>query len=252
MKKWMCLHLNLCGLCLLTFNIARGQSVAIDSTGKSAAVNYANALYAKAIGQQLPLNNGPEYYFYDPAEVRGSAYFMEMPHTPGSVYYDGEKYTGVRLLYDIYKDELATIDNQSASYVLLPGLVQNFDLLGHHFININTDTLANNNVIKNGYYDELYSGRSAVLTKRKKEIQNYTSSVGELAAYSFFTTTKEEFFIRKDKVYYKVSSQGDVLDILKDRKSQLKQYIKANKIKYNKNTGTALASILAYYDQITS
>jgi hypothetical protein len=83
-------------------------------------------------------------------------------------------------------------------------------------------------------------------------IQNYNSTSGIQEAYNFFTETKEEFYVRKDNVYYKVAGKGALLDILKDRKKQLQQYIKTNKIKFNNDPGRALANIAGYYDHITN
>ena len=253
MKKWICVQLILSGLSLFILKSALGQAISTDTTILQAAFNNANAVYTKVIGQQLPLNNGPEYNFYNPLKIRSSACFMDTTFTTGRVFYDGAEYSGVQLLYDIYKDQLvAVLFDQYSKYALITERVQNFDLLGHHFININADTLAKNTVITSGYYDEVYHGRSEALSKKYKLIQNYTSTTGELEAYSFFTPTKEDFFIRKDEIYYKVASQGDVLDVLKDKKKQLQQYIKTNKLKFRKDPGAALAGIAGYYDHITN
>ena len=232
---------------------ASGQAIGQDTTVLQAALANANAVYTKAIGEQLPLNNGPEYNFYNSLKIKGSAYFMEMGFTPAAVYYDGAEYKGVPLLYDLYKDQLAAIlFDQYSKYLLINDRVQYFDLLGHHFININADTLSNNTAIKTGYYEELYHGRSEALSKRYKLIQNYTSTTGAQEAYSYFTATKEDFFIRKDNVYYRVSSKRELLDILKGKRKQLQQYIKTNKIKFNEDSGHALADVAGYYDQITN
>jgi len=232
MKKWIYLHLKLLSLSLIILNGASGQTLRSDTTLQN-ALNNASVVYTKAIGAQLPLNNGPEYYFYNPVKFRGSAYFMDTTYTPGSVYYDGAEYKEVQ-------------------YVLLNDRVQNFDLLKHHFININADTLTKNTVMTTGYYDELYHGRTEVVSKRYKTIQRYNSTTGAQEAYSYFTDTKEDFFIRKDNIYYNVAGKRELLDILKDKKKQLQQYVKGNNIKFNKDRGQALASVAAYYDHITN
>src|ERR1700761_4687765 len=166
MKKLMLLHLMLCGFGLFITN-ASAQAVRPDTGLLNAAVGKANARYAKATGEQLPLNNGPEYYYYNPLQFKGSAYFNDTTYTAGSVYYDGAEYKNVPLLYDLYKDQLVSLlFDQYSKYGLLTDRVQNFDLLGHHFININIDTLTKNTVLKSGYYDELYHGSTQVLCKR--------------------------------------------------------------------------------------
>jgi len=252
MKKWISLHLKLLSLSFIILKSASGQTISPDSVLR-AGVNNANALYTKAIGQQLPLNNGPEYSFYSPLEIKRSAYLMDTTFTQGSVHYDGVEYTGIPLLYDLYKGKLvAILFDQTTKYVLLNGRVQNFDLLGHHFINIDADTLLKNVVLTSGYYDELYHGQTEVLSKRYKTVEHYTSTTGAQEAYAYFTATKEEFFIKKDDTYYKVDGKGDLLSVLKDKKKLLQQYIKAKHIKFNRDQAQALAGIAAYYDHINN
>jgi hypothetical protein len=253
MKKWIFLHFTLFSTSFFILKSASAQTAVKDTGLLQAAISNAGAVYTKAIGQQSPLNNGPEYYFYNPIEIRGSAYFMDGVFTPGNVYYDGAEFKGVQLLYDLNKDQLAAVlYNHFSQYVLVNDRVQYFDLLGHHFINIDADTLAKNTPLKTGYYDELYNGRSRVLVKRYKLVNSYTSTTGQQEAYSFFTEVKQDLFIRKDNVYYKVGGQGTLLDVLKDRKKELQQYIKTNKIKYKADPERALAGIAAYYDSLTN
>ena len=252
MKRWIYLIFKLCSLSLVILKSASGQTLNLDTNSQQAALTQANARYAAAIGPQLPLYNGQEYNFYNPAQFKGSAYFMETVLNPGDLYYDGAGYKGVQLLYDLYTDQLITVmPDQYTKFILIGDRVQNFDLLGHHFIHVNVDT-TNSTAIKTGYYEELYHGRSEALSKRYKTVQNYQSTTGAQEAYNYFTDAKVEFFIRKGNVYYRVTGQGDLLNILKDHKKQLQQYIKANRIKYNRDAAAALATIAAYYDHITN
>jgi hypothetical protein len=249
MRRWICLVFS---LSLVVLSSASAQTTALDTNFRQAALTLANARYTSAIGPQLPLYNGQEYNFYNPAQFKGSAYFMETLLTPGTVYYDGAEYRGVQLLYDLYTDQLITVmPDQYTKFTLIGDRVQYFDLLEHHFIYVNVDSLANT-VIKTGYYEELYHGRSEALSKRYKNVQNYQSTTGAQEAYNYFTDTKEEFFIRKDVSYHHVTSQGELLNLLKDHKKQLQQYIKTNKLKFNKTPAASLAAIAAYYDHITN
>jgi hypothetical protein len=253
MKKWIYLQLKLCCLSFVILKTASAQTAGADTGVYQAALGKANSVYTVSIGAQLPLNNGPEYSFYNPLEIRGSAYFMELPFTPGDVYYDGAGYKGVQLLYDLYKDEVAALlYDHFTKYILIKSRVASFDLAGHHFINISPDSLPANTVLKGGYYDELYHGRTQVITKRYKVIQNYQSNGGIMEAYNFFTDVKEVFYIRRGGVYYPVSGQGGALDVLQDRKKELRQYIKLNKLKFGQDPHGVLASIAAYYDRITN
>lgn len=225
------------------------QLTGVDSSSQQHAFNNAVSLLSTSLGEQSPLYNGPEYYFYDPT-IKGNAYFMEVnSFTTGAVSYDGHSFVGVQMLYDLFSDNVAVLlYNHFTKFYLLKEKTKSFDFLGHHFVNINTDTVNNKSAIKSGYYDELYNGKTEVLVKRSKSVQT-TSGIGGLEKYYSPST---DYYLRKNKIYYSVSSQGDMLDILKDKKKDLQQYIKANKIKFRKDPEDAMVKIASYYDHITN
>jgi hypothetical protein len=253
MRNCFRLCLTICCFTLVVSNRLCAQTGADSVDLRPDAINKVKAVFNKAIGQQSALYNGPQYLFYNRQQFSGSAYFQENTTSLGNVNYDGVEFKNVQLVYDLYKDELITLlyDNNS-NFCLLKEDVKNFDLLGHHFVNINADTLTSNTSIKSGYYDELYHGRAQVLARVSKQVQVATSSVGTPEAYSFFTQAAQAFFIRKDNIYYPVDGEGALLKVLKDQKAQLLKYIKTNKIKFNKDRGQAMSSLAAYYDSLSN
>jgi len=234
-------------LCLVVSKNSFAQVVNRDSSSQQNALNNTLTLFYASIGRQAPLYNGTEYYFYDPS-IKGSAYFLDVKaFTPGSVYYDGLAYTGVPMLYDLYSDKLVVLlYNHFSKYALIKQKVQNFDFLDHHFININADTLSANSVISSGFYDELYNGKSQILAKRSKNIQ---TSTGGQTSESYFDS-KTEYFIRKKNIYYSFSGKGSLLDVLKDKKKELKQYIRANQLNFSREPEEAMVKIASYYDHL--
>jgi len=252
MKKTLPALLTLCCLNLLVLNSSYGQT-AFDTISLRTAADRVKARFDQAIGEQSALYNGPEYYFYNPTKLRGSAYFMENTTSTGDVSYDGLEFKGVPLFYDLYKDEVVTVLPDNKSYFsLLPALVQNFDLLNHHFIKINANETGIDAGITSGYYEELYPGRSEVLEKIAKGVKEVTSSTGTMEAFSTFTAASENFFIKKGNVYYPANGESAAVEIFKEKKKQVKNYIKANKIRFRNGVGQALTSIAAYYDSLTN
>jgi hypothetical protein len=251
MRNYFCLPLIICCLGLITSEGSYGQSGADSSNLRQKELNNAEKVFSKAIGQQSGLYNGPKYLFYNPLLIRGSAYFEENTSSYGNVNYNGAEYEGVQLIYDLHKDELiALLYDNASNFYLLKDYVKNFDLLGHHFININTDTLSNNSTIKSGYYDELYRGRTQILARITKKVEVNMSSTGTMEAFSSFTLQSEDFFVRKNNIYYSIASEGALLRVLKDRNQQLQRYIKTNKIKFRKDPAGAMATIAAFYDSL--
>jgi hypothetical protein len=248
MRKCLYLFSILCLVGVVTPKKSLAQAARGDSSSQQNAFNNAlNFLYT-SIGEQSPLYNGPEYSFYDPL-IKGTAYFLDVnAFTPGSVYYDRTFYTGVPMLYDLFSDKVVVLlYNHFSKYSLVKEKVQSFDFLDHHFVNINADTLGINTVIKSGFYDELYRGKSQVLVKRSKNIQSTTG--GQTGPESYFNASKD-YYVRKNNTYYSITGRGSLMDVFKDKKKELQQYIRANQIKYRKDPEEAMVKIASYYDHL--
>jgi hypothetical protein len=250
MRKCTCLFLLACLIGVIACKTSFAQAAPGDSSSQQNAFNNAVILYATSIGDQSPLYNGPEYFFYDPI-IKGNAYFMDVnAFTPGSIYYDGEYYAGVPMLYDLFSDEVAVLlYNHFSKFSLIKYRVKSFDFLGHHFVNINADTLNSASSIKSGYYDELYNGKTEVLVKHSKSVQ--TNSGGTLGSEKYYSPSRD-FYIRKNKAYYSVSSQGSLIDVFKDKKKEIQQYVKASQIKFRRDPEEAMVKIATYYDHLTN
>ncbi|HEY8930168.1 MAG TPA: hypothetical protein VIM55_13295 [Mucilaginibacter sp.] len=226
------------------------QAPVSDSSSQQNALNNAVALYNSSIGIQAPLFSGVEYNFHDP-HIKGNAYYLDINgFSAGTVYYDGLLYNKVSLLYDLFTDDLVVLlPNRVSKFVAIKERVKWFNYQGGHFININTDTLANNTVLKSGYYLQIYSGRSEVLGRYEKTMQTSTNSTTGVENY--FSQTKD-FYLRKNNVYYRVNSKGALQDVLKDKKKELKKFMNANNIQYRENPEDALLKIATWYDHLSN
>ncbi|MBS1532430.1 MAG: hypothetical protein JSU01_19160 [Bacteroidetes bacterium] len=239
-------------ICFLGFAVAgkaSGQSAQTD-TSRHALANVISYFYLN-IGQQSRLYDGHEYIGYDP-HIKGNALYPLDAQTwaLGKVTYDGFVYKNVPMMYDIYKDVLvALLYNHFSSYALLSERVSDFSFSGHHFVRVNADALVNDKSgITTGFYDQLYGGRTEVLAKRVKTVQNSTNQT--LALETYFIEAND-YYIRKGGAYYKVSGQGSFLNLLKDKKPELQKYIKDSGFKFRTDPELAMARLAAYYDQIT-
>ncbi|MDB5141684.1 MAG: hypothetical protein JWQ66_397 [Mucilaginibacter sp.] len=224
-----------------------GQAVPGDSTGQTMAATHAAGLFNAAIGQQSRLYNGPEYYLYDPI-IKGNAYFQDIfEFKPGAVVYDGIAYSNVPMMYDLNKDIVAVLlYNNFSRFALLNQRVQSFDLFNHHFVYITTDSLNTSSAVSTGFYDEVYGGNLQALVKWSKSVQQSSTAT---TIETYFTSTKS-YYLKKGNTYYSISGQSSLLKVLKDKKKELQQYIKANKIKYKDDPDKAIALIAARYDQL--
>jgi hypothetical protein len=122
--------------------------------------------------------------------------------------------------------------------------LSSFDLYGHHFINFVPDE--QNKKMDAGFYDELYNNKLQLLVKRSKSGQ-FESLTGKRVYYS-----QNSYYIKKGATYHSVNTKGQVLNLLGDKKKELKKYIKDRGIDYSDNKEQAMVMILAYYDSITN
>jgi len=235
-------------LCLIVSKNSFSQEVKTDSSSQQSALNSTLSLFYTSIGKQSSLYNGTEYTFYDPI-ITGNAYFLDVKaFGPGSINYTGITFSHVPMLYDIYNDQVVVLlYNHFTKIALIKEKVKSFDYLDHHFININADTLGAGTILQSGYYDELYHGKSQVLAKRSKNIQATSS---QTTIESYFNPVKA-YYLRKNNIYYSIGSKGSMLDVLKDKKKQLQQYIRASQINFRQDPEEAMVKIASYYDQLS-
>jgi len=250
MSKPICLSSAVMIFCAFFGTNCIAQATRGDSSSQQNAFNNAVALYNSALDVQVPVYSGPEYYFYDP-HIRGNAYYQDINgFSKGSVYYDGTMYNNISLLYDINTDQLVCLfPNRISKFIVQKDRVQTFDYLGSHFINVNKDTLPNNTVLETGYYRQLYNGKSEVLAKYTKSMQS-TTSTSNLVEYYF--TGKTYFYIKKNNVFRSVGSKGSVLDLFKERKADLKKFIKANNIDFKEKPEEAMVKVATWYDHLSN
>ncbi|WP_426669586.1 hypothetical protein ACPPVU_25640 [Mucilaginibacter sp. McL0603] len=253
MKKSL---LKIAALCFLSlFFIAKsfGQTPLNDSSYLQTSITQTVSNFYKSIGQQSRLYDGHEYLPYDP-HTKGNALFPydAQGWEPGEVTYDGILYKNVPMMYDVYKDALVVLlYNKFTMFSLLKGRVHDFSFSNHYFIRLDADSINNDKSgIVSGYYDQLYGGKIEILARRSKTIQSAPNS-SVLTLETFFTSTND-YYLRKGNIYYKIGSKSSILNVLKDKKSELQQYLKTNKIKYNANPDDAMAKIAAYYDHLTN
>ncbi|NCD69162.1 hypothetical protein [Mucilaginibacter agri] len=237
-------------LLILCINQSFAQKASLDSNANSFVESYVVNYYNKSVGQQSRLYNGAEYTPYSPV-IKNNPYFQDLTDVkPGTVTFDGYTYTKVPMMYDMYKDVLAVqLYNNFTKYVLASERVGSFDLSGHHFVYVSADTVVNAGSFASGFYEQMYGGKTEALARYSKSIQNQSSG-NDIETY--FTKVKTLYYIKKGGSYHEVSSEGDVLKLLKDRKKELQQYIKTNNINFRKAPVEALTSVAGYYDRINS
>ena len=235
----------LCGLALLALaQPALAQRAPADSSLLvTTATQVLAQRYTRSLGTDLRLYNGPEYVSYVRRDTQGHRFFGPDSAQVATVKYAGHTYAGVPLRYDLVRQQLVLQAPVGALQMrLLNEQVAFFELGGHRFIRLVVDSSAGAGV-STGYYDLLVDGPARLLAARRKSLQERSTATGILSEIS----ASEKYFVSQNRRYYSVSTAATVLRLFPAQKAALRQFIKANQLKFGAKTREpALVALLRY------
>ena len=221
----------------------------ISSTTNEALANAVN-LYETAIGRNSRIFTGSYYYDKNYWGIGGDPFFVNNYWNVGTIIYEGQQYDSISIRYDIYRDLLLIkyIDKNGhvAPIQLHKSKVEEFMIMGHHFIYTEEDTLSG---IKTGFLDLLYNGDKAkVFAKRRKEVSR--TQIANDIVRGYFVNDK--FYIKKDQNYYEVKGKKSLLEVLADKKNEIKAFLKENRALFKKDHERQLVESVEYYNSMVN
>jgi hypothetical protein len=233
---------------LLFFNFLtlgmQAQPIEKDSLATHSAYTTALRQYHAWLAPETGLYRGVQYIKYTDKLKEGHPYFEENRMQKGTVWYNGVLYEDLSLIYDLVKDLLVISDPYNTNLVaLISGQVDRFTLGSHLFIRL-SDSL-NPSAPHNGFYEQLYSGRTTLLKKEVKTIGKEESMEDGIQKRIVSATS---WYLKKGEVYYAVGTKKSLLNALKDRRKEGRKYIRDNGLDIQKDTDDALPKVLAWYD----
>ncbi|MFI5153306.1 MAG: hypothetical protein ACHQET_08245 [Chitinophagales bacterium] len=221
-----------------------GQSYLSDSAFYRQAVDHAVGLYVNSLGENSHLYNGSEYIFSSHG-IKGFPFFFSDQPLIGSIVYDGTEYQNVRFSYDMVQDRIYITDRGMGFNIqLISEKISAFSVEGHQFMHIYPDSSSGLS-FGPGFYDLLYQGKTAVVAKRKKQVDEGFKAEDSLKynPYNFY-------FVRKNKLYEKVENKNNLIDLFPDQKDIIKKFYRKNKRLFKKNLEEATIRTCEYYDQL--
>ena len=178
--------------------------------------------------------------------VKGDQFLFSRDFLPGSLTINGDIYRNILINYDIYNDEILIPKNNSSIVQLNKEMVDSFSVnnagITYRFVNARMDSMSD---IK-GFVNELYKGKSILYVKYKKEIE-------ELAVddkYDLFYRTYRIYFL-KDGQIYQITSKSDLLKVLKEDKTKIKDFMTKNRLKVSRKEPASFIPVIRYYDSIS-
>lgn len=230
---------------IFLFKYATAQNFPADSAIRQKSIEAVIDFYHQKQGPGSNLFNGPEVDPYALNFYQSTPYFKDSSFMRGTVFYDQVEYRNVSLRYDLVRDDLILLHFDTIHQIsLLKEKVDWFYLSGHHFINLNPDTI--NTDLKEGYYDELFKGKVSLLMKRAKIAEEKIES----GAVYLKISPKSSFYLLKDGTYFRIKNKNDLIRKLADKKAELTQYIRRNRLKFGKVPEVGMTSVVTHYNHL--
>jgi hypothetical protein len=233
-------------LLLIVFsNQLFAQTNTSDSLLLAKAVSNSVEKYNSAINYQSRLYNGKQYAGYPYVFKEGHPFFESVEMSEGTIVYDNQLCVNVFLQFDEVAN-LVIFKDKTHFTELISSKISEFTLLGNHFIQIKRDSANSKVITKDGFFNVLHNGQSMLLKQEIKIIKEDISSAAEGIKRSI--TIKNLYYIRKDNEYFTVNNKKDLLAIFEDKKNEIAEYMKTNKLKFRGDIQNSLMKIVGFYD----
>ena len=214
-----------------------------DTSFVTIARKNAVALYEQALGSQSRLYNGSRY-FAPEHSLEEHPFFYSEDWLIGAAFYDGEYFENIALMYDLHKSVLITEHGPSGHPIqLVPGRLQHFSIAGHYFERIENDSVSNS-LPQSGFYNILYPGETRVIARRQKLLREQISG----SNVETFFDERTRYFVYKNGVYFPIKNKASLMKVLGDKKSELKRFIKQNKVRFSLDREVLFKSVAEFYD----
>ena len=227
----------------------QAQPIAKDSQLSDSAYADALQLYHAYLTPEPGLYRGSRYVDYAFRIQEGQPFFGSGDIGVGTVTYNGIFYDHVPMLYDLVLGSVIINDPMHVYKIsLIMDLVDSFSIAEHAFIRLR-DSL-NPSAPRNGYYERLYQreGGFTLLKKEKKTyIQNMVVSSDNIQNYINYSTA---YYLKKGNTYYSVNSKNALFNVLKDRKPDVKKFIRKNNLNWRQDKEDLILKVISWYDTL--
>jgi hypothetical protein len=122
-----------------------------------------------------------------------------------------------------------------------------FTIDNRRFIRLTSDSTGNK-PLQNGYYQDLINGNIQILVKRTKLFNERLEQGNKnIEFYS-----KDKFFLQKNNMYYIIDTKSSILKHMIDHEKEMQNFIKTNKLKFNKASREIdIIKITEYYNSLS-
>jgi len=176
--------------------------------------------------------------------IEGDPFFQSNKFFPGTVEINDKTFTDIPLRYDIYNDQIQILTDKDLILQLNKEMVNSF---------ITTSGETTGKFIKieksekypvSGYLNLLYAGDPSLLVKYRKEVD---MSLSNKVYGTFFQMHR--IYLLKDSVMYVVGGRRSFIKLLEDRKHEIRNFIRTNKLSIARKYPESFVPVLEFYDK---
>ena len=234
---------NFLPVIFFTFSVTTGLNGIYSSTAQP-AYSYINVSKEDTLDENQILFNGRLWRnLYN--KIKEDQFLFSKDFLPGSITIGGETFKDVSVRYDIYNDEIMTPTNHGLILRLNKEMVDSFSInfqnTNWHFTKIPEDSVK----ILKGYVNVLYSGKSSLYVRYKKEVELLAVD----RKYDRFYQTHKIYFV-KDNIVYLVSGKREFFKLMGDDKQQVRNFIKKNKLSLSRVKPESFVPVIQFYDSL--
>jgi hypothetical protein len=198
-----------------------------------------------SLGKQILYNGRVWRNLYQ--HIDGTQFLFSSDFIHGSVTMNGMTFNSPDLMLklDLINDELLLLTDRGSTLQLNKQMVDRFTLRHDNrqlqFRNLEADSL---NGLR-GYVNVIHEGKTALYVRYKKEIR-LRDGPGDRD--TFIQTHR--IYLVKDGIAHQVNNRKNLVSLLKDRKTEVKDFMKTNRVQISRNNPVSFAPVLEYYDKL--
>lgn len=203
----------------------------------------ATVVYQDTSDRQILFNGRAWRNLY--SRVIGDQFLFNRDFVPGTVTIAGTTYNNLRMKYDIFNDEVLAITDREIILQLNKEMVDSFSILYNNrtfsFRRLDPDSVND----LSGYVDILYSGNISLYVKHRKiilflEVDHKFDKFEE----------SHKIFLEKDGIISLITGTGDLVNAFRDKKKQIRNYIRTNKINPLRKDPWSFIPVIEYCDNL--
>jgi len=188
---------------------------------------------------------------YSPPHIKakGNPYIKGLDWLPGNVNINGNNFSGLKLNYDIFQDNLIYLDESpdgSMKVLLLnKNQVEKFEIEDHSFLTLRPSMVKN--ITESQYFEVLYQGEISLFNMWTKAFEAVTTQEFPSGRFMDLKVTR---YLLKNNELHKVNNRYALLKLCEDRKEEIKKYLRKNRIIVRKGRDEQLAGLIEYYNSL--